>query len=238
MDPLNLGGFQPVSMFVDPNDREEKGCGSIHSSSSSSSAVIPDPVTPTWKPLQPPQDTNSFFALAKVTALLQDVNSRRLMGGQAIPYRVIPGVPKSRLEQEDDYPDLISDSSLIKIEKHLRENLEHHRHLPLEGLNCLYCIPIINWLFLRLQQDQLLIDHRVCSLCQDYRIQKFMDGAIVQIILAVALVFFSFLKVSAMIAIWNTVCIFWEGARSSALLDLRTLSTKEIEFLQRMSVPQ
>lgn len=238
MDPLNLGGFQPVSMqvsmFVDPNDQEEKGGGSIHSRLS---PVIPDPVVPIWQPLQPSQDKNSAVALEQVTRLLQNPNSRRLMGGEGIPHRMIPGVLKSRLDQEEDYPDLILESSLIKIQKRLQEDLEHHRHQPLEGLDCLYYIPVINWLFLRLQQDQPLTDHPACSLCQDYRIQKFMDGSVVQIILAIALIFFNFLKVSAMIAIWNTVCIFWEGARSSTILDLRTLSAKETGFLERMGVP-
>lgn len=239
VDPLNQGEFQTVNMFIEANEQEsgeEKGCGSIHSRSFS---VNPNPVIPTtWSRLEPLQNTDFDFCLTQVSALLQNQDSVRLMGPNSVSHRLVPGALKSTSDLEEDFPNLISESSLIKLEKYLRENLEHPTHISLEELDPLYYVPIVNWLFLRLQQEQLLTDHRACSLCQDSRIQKFVDSAIVQVILAIALVVFNFLKISAVIVVWNIISVVWEGARSSSLLDSRTLCSKEIDFLQHVRVQQ
>ncbi len=236
MDALS-DGFQPLSMFVDPNEWDEKGCGSIHSRATSVTAVSVGPTVSESFQLEDADAARTFATRAfnNLSALLNNPDSRYLMGLNGVPYRSIPGVPKSSTtEREDDYPNLILESSVVKIQNYLLEEIEHNAHPSVDDLDPLYFIPVVNWLFLRLQNDRLLTDGRVCQLCQSSRIQKFIDGALVQIILAVALIVFTPWKISAVIVAWNAVCILLEEARSSLLLGARALSAKEETFLKRM----
>lgn len=297
MDALN-DGFQPLSMFVDPNEWDEKGCGSIHSRATPVTAVS---VGPTVSESFQFEDADSARTLAtraftNLSALLNNPHSRYLMGLNGVPYRSIPGAPNTKrvplipssqgaviepdqdtvkqsnlneesiiqdlpkkkdafdettassltnrtwkvisrsdaIEGDGDYSNLILESSVIKVQRCLQEDIEHARHAPSDDLDPLYFIPVINWLFLRLQEDSQLRDGRVCRLCQFYRIQKLMDGALVQIILAIALMIFIPLPISAAIVVWNTFCIFLEGARSSFILEVRTLSHKEERFVRQI----
>ena len=212
---------------------EHKGCGSIVDLYTSARPTVhPKRGSSAAMPI-PHLCANPTLVLHHISLLLANPQTLHLMQQEGIRYRTIPGKEKDCTETPPDgvYPNLILERSVLKIQRYLREEIEHSEHPFFDDLDALYFIPVINVLFLKIQSIPKLQAGDLCLSCQNHQIQKFIDCAVVQIVISVASMIFIPAWISISFIFWNAIWIFLEDKQSSRFLAARTFSQEEKEFI-------
>ena len=164
---------------------------------------------------------NPSLVLNQISLLLENPHTLRLMQQEGFRYIIIPGEIKDR-ERGQECQNLILEGSVFKIQRYLRGEIEHLKHPFFDDLDALYFIPVINVLFLKIQSIPKLQSVDLCQSCKDHQIQKFIDSAVVQIVVSITLMIFIPAWISVSVILWNATWIFLEDKQSSRFLEART----------------